>query len=188
MTCRTDADIDETLAASFPASDPPSWTLGAEPAVPPGAGSWSGRRVRLGRMDENRAIFVTAPDLERLTRLLEQHGGSPRDAEMREAFEEELSRAQVVEPTAIPPDVVTMNSDVEFEDVETGERSNIRLVYPHEADVERGRISVLAPVGSALLGLSVGQSITWPVPRGGTRRLRVVAVTYQPEAAGDTGL
>ena len=139
-------------------------------------------------MDDDRVVFVTSTDLERLTRLLEQQKGSPRDAEMHAALEEELGRAQVVDSTAIPPDVVTMNSDVQFEDVETGERLDARLVYPPQADVDRGRVSVLAPVGSALLGLSVGQSIKWPLPRGGTRHLRVVAVTYQPEAAGSTSL
>ncbi len=62
------------------------------------------------------------------------------------------------------------------------------LVYPKDADVDQGKVSVLAPVGSALLGLSVGQSIRWPLPGGTIRHLRVVSVTYQPEAAGDLDL
>jgi regulator of nucleoside diphosphate kinase len=137
-------------------------------------------------MDDDRTIFVTHVDLERLTSLLERRQRSPRDAEPCAALEEELGRAEVVDPSAIPPDVVTMNSDVRFEDVETGERFEARLVYPEQADIDRDRVSVLAPVGSALLGLSVGQSIRWPLPKGGARHLRVVAVTYQPEAAGET--
>jgi regulator of nucleoside diphosphate kinase len=131
-----------------------------------------------------RTIFVTQKDLERLTRLLETHG-SRRDSEARAALEEELGRAVVVESAQIPSDVVTMNSRVRFEDLDTGEQLEVVLVYPHEADVDQGKVSVLAPVGSALLGLSVGQSIRWPLPGGKTRHLGVVIVTYQPEAAGD---
>ncbi len=134
-------------------------------------------------MSDGRTIFLTRSDVERLTRLIEIHGGG-REAEACAALEEEIGRARVVEPAAVPPDVVTMNSRVSFEDVDTGERLEMTLVYPHDADVDHGRVSVLAPVGSALLGLSVGQSVEWPVPGGKRRRLRVVAVTYQPEAAG----
>jgi regulator of nucleoside diphosphate kinase len=133
-------------------------------------------------VSENRTLFLTRSDVERLTRLIEIHGGG-REAETCAALEEEIGRARVVEPAAVPADVVTMNSRVSFEDVDTGERLEMTLVYPHDADVDHGRVSVLAPVGSALLGLSVGQSVEWPVP-GGKRRLRVEAVTYQPEAAG----
>jgi regulator of nucleoside diphosphate kinase len=134
-------------------------------------------------MSSERKIFVTRQDVERLTRLLEIYGAG-READAYAALEEELGRAQIVEAAAIPPDVVTMNSRVRFKDTETQDELEVTLVYPKSADVEKGRISVLAPVGSALLGLSVGQEIEWPVPTGKMRRLRVVAVTYQPEAAG----
>lgn len=135
-------------------------------------------------MDASRTIFVTHQDLGRLTRLLETHGVR-RDAVAMDALEEELGRARVVESKDIPADVVTMNSRVQFEDVKSGERLEATLVYPNNADVGANRISVLAPVGSALLGLAVGQSIVWPLPGGGDRHLRVIGVTYQPEAAGD---
>lgn len=78
-----------------------------------------------------------------------------------------------------------MNSVVRFVDEDSGRESEVRLVFPGHADLESNQISVLAPIGSALLGLSVGDSIDWPVPNARSRRLRVVAVTYQPEAAGD---
>ena len=81
-----------------------------------------------------------------------------------------------------------MNSRVRFQDTDTHDELEVTLVYPKSADVDQGKISVLAPVGSALLGLSVGQSIEWPVPAGKLRHLRVVAVTYQPEAAGHSEL
>jgi regulator of nucleoside diphosphate kinase len=132
----------------------------------------------------DRTIFVTQKDLEQLTRLLETHG-SRRDADVRTALEEELGHAVVVDSAQIPPDVVTMNSRVRFEDLDTNEKLEVTLVYPRDSDVDQDKVSVLAPVGSALLGLSVGQSIRWPLPGGKSRHLRVVSVTYQPEAAGD---
>jgi regulator of nucleoside diphosphate kinase len=91
----------------------------------------------------------------------------------------------VVEPTAVPPDVVTMNSRVVYRDEESNETREVTLSYPKDASLEQGRVSVLAPVGAALLGLSVGQEIEWLVPGGRHKRLRILAVTYQPQAAGD---
>ena len=124
-------------------------------------------------------IVVTAPDLERLQRVITGYAND--DADQLDA---ELERAEVVAPEHVPSDVVTMNSDVVYEDVATGARRGIRVVYPDKADVERGWVSVLAPLGHALLGLRVGQEIQWRMPRG-LRRLRIVAVPYQPEATGD---
>ncbi|RIK97211.1 MAG: nucleoside diphosphate kinase regulator [Proteobacteria bacterium] len=126
-------------------------------------------------------LRVSRFDLERLERLLDRLGDSPDYDRLRE----ELDRAEVLEPQEMPADVVTMNSRVRFADVDSGEESEISLVFPRHADPEAGRISILAPVGSALLGLSVGATIEWPVPDGRKRRLRVVAIAYQPEAAGD---
>lgn len=128
------------------------------------------------------AIVLSRADHDRLARLLETHA-SRRDAEARAALEAELARARVVEPAEVPADVVTMHSAVRFVD-DSGAESEIHLVYPHAADPARGRVSILAPVASALLGLRVGQAITWPFPDGRARRLRVTAVTWQPEAAG----
>src|SRR6185295_12316587 len=99
-------------------------------------------------MESNRTIFVTHRDHELLTRLLESADPS-RDRAARAALEEELGRAVVVESAEIPPDVVTMNSRVRFEDVDSGERLEMTLVYPGSASVDQGKISVLAAVGSA---------------------------------------
>jgi regulator of nucleoside diphosphate kinase len=123
-------------------------------------------------------IYVTESDLQRLERLLEI---SKRTANV-EALSDELGRAIIVEAHVVPPDLVTMNSTVRFRDDATGEETELSLVYPQDADIGAGKVSVLAPVGSALLGLSVGQSIEWPMPTGQTRRLRLEAVLYQPEA------
>jgi regulator of nucleoside diphosphate kinase len=97
----------------------------------------------------------------------------------------ELERADVVDPGDVPGDVITMNSTARFRDEESGEEREMSLVYPRDADGSPGKVSILAPVGSALLGLRVGHAIEWPVPGGRTIRLRVLSVTNQPEAAGD---
>jgi regulator of nucleoside diphosphate kinase len=97
-------------------------------------------------------------------------------------LEEELERATVVPSAAVPETVVTMHSRVRYLDESTGERRDVQIVYPEQADVAAGRISVLAPVGAALLGLSVGQGIEWRFPDGRTRRLRVEALLFQPES------
>jgi regulator of nucleoside diphosphate kinase len=131
-----------------------------------------------------RRIVLTDQDLTRLRRLLAQHA-TGRNAKECEALEAEIDAAEVVAPTDMPHDVVTMNSRVRFVDEGTGQEEEATLVYPSEANVDERRISVLAPIGAALLGLSVGQDIDWPLPNGATKRLRVVSVLYQPEAAGE---
>ncbi len=134
-------------------------------------------------MTQERRIIVTETDLDRLQRVIEQHMGG-RNATLAEMLDVELGRAEVTSSQEVPPDVVTMNSTVVFEDEQTGTRREVTLCYPWDARGDEGRVSVLAPVGSALIGLSVGQSIDWPMPGGRTRTLRIVAVPYQPEAAG----
>jgi regulator of nucleoside diphosphate kinase len=124
-------------------------------------------------------ITITDNDLQRLAQLIINY-----DAEKTEQLDAELARAEVVSQHEIGRDVVTMNSDVVYEDTATGAHRQVRIVYPKDADAERGWISVLAPLGSALLGLRVGQTIDWQVPSR-TRHLRVVDVPYQPEANGD---
>lgn len=126
-------------------------------------------------------IVLSRFDRERLEKLLAKVGPRPD----LDALREEIDRADVVEPDAMPSDRVTMNSRVLFVDEESGEQNEITLVFPDHAAVERNCISILAPVGSALLGLSVGDSIEWPLPNARTRRLRVTGIAYQPEAAGD---
>jgi regulator of nucleoside diphosphate kinase len=123
------------------------------------------------------SLYLTEDDLERLSQLLEAQGG--RFAKL----EGELARAMVVPRGEIPRDVVTMNSRVVFENETTGERREVTLVYPGDADIDAGKISVLVPVGTALLGLRVGQSIDWELPSGERHRYRVIEVPYQPESA-----
>jgi regulator of nucleoside diphosphate kinase len=128
-------------------------------------------------------IVLTATDERRLAHLL-QVKSQELDQDTLKRLEGELERATIVESSQIPDDVVTMNSVVSFEDLETGQRSEATLVYPSATSGTAGKVSILAPIGTALLGLSVGDSIEWPVPGGRSRRLRVTAVHYQPEAQG----
>lgn len=99
-------------------------------------------------------------------------------------LEQELERATTVDATEIPPDVVTMNSTVEISDIDTGDTSTYTLVYPNDADIQKNHISILAPVGTAILGYRVGDVIRWPAP-GGPVRIRIESVLYQPERVGD---
>ena len=132
-------------------------------------------------MNAQPPIIITRVDLQRLERLLdslEEYGPGA------EALEQELARAQVVGHDEVPAGVVTMNSRVHCREEPSGKDYHLTLVYPQDAGGE-GRVSILAPVGSALLGLSVGQHIDWPAPGGKQLKLTLLAVEYQPEAAGE---
>ncbi|MCW5575013.1 MAG: nucleoside diphosphate kinase regulator [Burkholderiales bacterium] len=133
-------------------------------------------------MSKKPPITISSLDLERLETLIE----STPDAVFpgKAALLDELGRATVLEPNEMPPDVVTMNSTVRFSVADSGQEFELTLVYPRDAGGE-GRISVLAPVGSALLGLSVGSALDWPLPDGPSTTVRVSAITYQPERAGE---
>lgn len=93
----------------------------------------------------------------------------------------ELDRAVVVSSEAVPPDVVTMNSRVVYTDETSGVQRVVSIVFPSDASASDGKVSVLSPIGTALLGLSVGQAIDWDFPDGSRRRLRVNALVHQPE-------
>ena len=129
------------------------------------------------------SIILTTRDFNRLEKLLDSPALRRHPAAI--ALMEELNRAAVLAPEHIPDAVVTMHSTVECEEEITGEHHTLTLVYPNEANVGKGHVSILAPVGSALLGLSLGQSIDWAAPDGRKLRLRVIAVRYQPESSGD---
>lgn len=95
----------------------------------------------------------------------------------------ETSRAKLHPASKIPPDVVTMGSSVEFVDEGTGASRTVQLVYPPEADISAGRISILTPVGAGLIGLREGQSILWPDREGQERRLTIIKVSQRERAA-----
>lgn len=126
-------------------------------------------------------IMVTSQDFERIQQAMSR---SLLDVDL---LDQELERANLVNPQDIPPHVITMNSELIYEDLATGAQRQARLVYPVDANVDKNWISVLAPLGTALLGLHEGDEIDWVMP-GGTRRLKVLRLVYQPEAAGDWSL
>jgi len=133
----------------------------------------------------DRIIYITEFDLHRLEELLEVAGAFTfRGRSDLKDLEEEVSRAQVVDSRKVPPTVITMNSRVKLRDLDTGEELVFTLVFPREADIDRGRLSVISPVGTAILGYTEGDTIEWKVPAG-RRRIKIEKVLYQPEAAGD---
>jgi regulator of nucleoside diphosphate kinase len=136
----------------------------------------------MGSKDQ-RPIVVTRPDLERLRILIETARARRRWEEMHLlALADELESAEVVEPDCVPPDVVTMRSRVRVLDMVSGEAATYTICYPTESNIEAGRLSVLAPIGTALLGYREGDVIEWPVP-GGVRVLKIEKLEHQPEAA-----
>lgn len=128
-------------------------------------------------------IYITKFDRERLDELLGQPWHPDLDPYLN-ALRAELERAKVVPPREIPPDVITMNSTASLVDVDSSEVEDYTLVFPKDADTDAGKVSVMAPLGTAMLGYRVGDVFEWDVPMG-RRRWRVDRVLYQPEAAGD---
>lgn len=139
----------------------------------------------MGEEEAQKHIYITDFDLERLKMLIGEAGRkNSRDSRHLKELEAELDRAVVVGSREIPLDVVTMNSQVVLEDLDSGEVMTLTLVFPPDADADEGRISVLAPIGTAIIGYRKGDVIEWEVPAG-TRRLKVKDIPYQPESSGD---
>jgi regulator of nucleoside diphosphate kinase len=133
-------------------------------------------------------IQITEFDLQRLRKLiLGAESTEYRQSEYLESLRMELERAEIVTPQEVPPTVVTMNSTIELLDLDTNEMETYTLVFPEDADISQGKISVLAPIGTAMLGYEIGDIFEWDVPAG-KRRLRVERIIYQPEASGDFDL
>ena len=128
-------------------------------------------------------IVVSSLDMERLEHMLDSL--PPAQAATRETLLAELARAELVEPQDMPRDVVTMNSRVRFVTGDAAQEFDMSLAYPKDLDGAPGKLSVLTPVGSALLGLKVGDSIDWTGPGGAHFDVTVREIVYQPERAGD---
>lgn len=122
-------------------------------------------------------------DRMRLAGLIKLFREQPDKQEALDALKEKLERARIIKPEEVLPSLVTMNSTVILSDLDSGERLKLEVVFPGAADPTTGQVSVLSPIGLALLGCSEGADVEWPVP-GGTRRLRLIKVSFQPEAAG----
>lgn len=134
-------------------------------------------------MNTKPKIIISSLDAERLDNILDS---LPHNSFSGQQFlENELDRAQIVEPKDVPSTVVTMNSTVRFVVDPSKEEFCLTLVYPKDVNAKADNISILAPVGSALLGLSQGDEIEWPKPGGGMLNVRIEKILYQPERSGD---
>ncbi|WP_231881732.1 nucleoside diphosphate kinase regulator [Anaerosporomusa subterranea] len=139
-------------------------------------------------MNVSRKIYITEADLGKLEKLINAAKEfSTGKKEYLEKLELELAWANVVLPTAVPDNVITMNSKVLLRDLDYGDEMTYTLVYPDDADLAQDKISVLAPIGTAILGYRAGDDVEWEVPNG-IVRLRVEKILYQPEAAGNFDL
>lgn len=135
-------------------------------------------------MQTNDSIIVSSTDLQRLEGMLESR--SDADSPTIRSLQDELKRATIMPSEEIPATVVTMNSRVKFVIEPTGKMFELTLVYPKDSERDRSDvISITAPIGSALLGLSVGQTINWPLPGNHDTTVRVIEITYQPEHEGN---
>lgn len=151
-------------------------------------GSWpdfgESERMKRKRSASKNDLVISSFDKQRLTRLLLSAETSSEDREELADLTREIERGSEVTPQEMPPDVVTMNSRVRLTDLDAGSTHAYTIVFPADADYEKGRISILAPLGTALLGFRVGDVVDWRMPRG-IRRLRIDEIIYQPETAGD---
>lgn len=132
-------------------------------------------------MAKRSPLIINRLDAERLQRLIDD---AETGLDVAEALEAELERSDVLDPENMPDDVVSMNSQVEFTDIGKNRRFKRTLVYPRSLAATEDGISVMAPVGAALLGLRVGETIEWPLPGGQTITLRIESVLWQPEREG----
>lgn len=128
-------------------------------------------------------IYITQFDKDRLMKLLDKK--KPHD-DFDKALLVELGKGELVKPKEVPADVITMNSEIRFRD-EHGDDWEYWLVFPEDADLTKNKISILSPIGCALLGYGVGDKITLHTPQG-RKDLTVEEVIHQPEREGDFDL
>ena len=131
---------------------------------------------------DNKRIIINSRDYAKLRQLI---GANPSpENQYIKNLEHELSNAMLLDPEKIPPDVITMNTRVCFSEADESEDFIYTIVYPEDADIEQGRISVLAPIGTALLGYRTGDKVSWKVPAG-VKTFIVKKILYQPESEGN---
>jgi regulator of nucleoside diphosphate kinase len=131
------------------------------------------------------SIFITTKDVEKLRDLIrDAYHTEYRGSDYLKKLAVEIEKASAVQPDQIPADVITLNSTARLVDQKTSEEMLYTLVFPEEANISQGKISILAPIGTAMLGYKVGDIFEWDTP-GGKRIIRVKEILYQPEASGD---
>lgn len=130
-------------------------------------------------------ITMNSVDVERIQSSLKDARLSNRiNVNEADALAQELRKAKLVDPHKVPSNLVTMNSIVEVRIIATDKTMRIQLVYPQDADIKKSKISILSPVGAAIIGYRQGDEVAWKVPAGETK-IRIEKIVYQPEAAGD---
>jgi regulator of nucleoside diphosphate kinase len=150
------------------------------------AGSMTRAGMAEANMSGENKIYITEFDMKRLKGLIKfaQERWDKRVVKYLETLNEELDRAEVVRPEEIPTNIITMNSTFRLIDLDTGEHSVYTLVFPANADSATRKISILAPMGTAVLGSRVGDTVEWEAPAA-LKKLRIKEIVYQPEASGD---
>lgn len=123
-------------------------------------------------MDELNGLLIKSDDYLKISNLIES-----ANEDIRDLLQTELDRATLVKGHDFPTDVVSMHSTIVYQDLETNQVKTVTLVFPHEADISKNQISILAPIGAALIGLRVGQSIKWPLRLGLEKVIKVIKVT-----------
>lgn len=132
-----------------------------------------------------RTLYITKFDMDRLLELIDGLRSAPKANQANlDVLEKELYRGVLVDPQNVPHDVITMNSSVSIIDADSGEKMNYTLVFPSAANITNHKLSILAPLGMALLGYRKGDVIEWQVPSG-VKKFIVDDIIYQPEASGD---
>lgn len=132
-----------------------------------------------------RTLYITKFDMDRLLELIDGLRSTPKANQANlDLLEKELYRGVLVEPQNVPRDVITMNSRVTITDMDSGEKMNYTLVFPSAANINENKLSILAPLGIALLGYRKGDVIEWTVPSG-VKNFLIDDIIYQPEASGD---
>jgi regulator of nucleoside diphosphate kinase len=153
-----------------------------------GLASQAGEIVRAGLCMNKKGIHITQYDLERLKKLLHSIPGENhlKDVSVRE-LADELARGIIVSPKEVPENVITMNSRVLLRDVDSGEERTCWLVFPDKIDAVKNSVSILSPLGTAMIGYRVGDVFTWESPSG-VKQMRVLDILYQPERVGNFSL
>lgn len=127
-------------------------------------------------------IIISLQDLHRLETMLEHQF---KLTTTMQHLEDELARANVVEPQDVPNNIVTMNAKVLIQITPGTESFEVTLVYPHDFRGDKGQVNIVAPIGAAILGLAEGEEIEWPQPDGQMMKVKIIKVLYQPEREGD---
>lgn len=137
-------------------------------------------------MQQTKDIYMTLPDLQSLQDLFSRYKHKDQfDLKMTSDLKSEIRRAKVIDPNHVPSNIVTLNSNIEIEDIDTGDRITFSIVLPEYANLDENKFSILTPIGISVIGYQLGDEIIWEVPKG-KKRFRIIKIVYQPESDGQS--